>query len=73
MKGDKEHLPMSLRVKDAAEALLMCITDQVVSYSLSDLALRSFSFALGGKECHNESLSYFSYADMHYFALWQIT
>ena len=31
MKGDKEHLPMSLRVKDAAEALLMCITDQVVS------------------------------------------
>ena len=36
MKGDKEHLPMSLRVKDAAEALLVCITDQVVSiYSSS--------------------------------------
>lgn len=35
MKADKEHLPMSLRVKDAAEALLMCITDQVVSCSVS--------------------------------------
>ncbi|XP_067941630.1 ral GTPase-activating protein subunit beta-like [Watersipora subatra] len=32
MKGDKEHLPMSLRVKDAAEALLMCIIDHVDSF-----------------------------------------
>jgi len=34
MKGAKEHLPMSLKVKDAAEALLMCITDQVVRKNL---------------------------------------
>ncbi len=31
LKGDKELKPVSLRVKDAAEGLLSCIMDHVVS------------------------------------------
>lgn len=30
-KGDKDLMPASMRVKDAAEAVLTCIIDQVVS------------------------------------------
>ena len=29
-KGDKDSMPASMRVKDAAEAVLTCIIDQVV-------------------------------------------
>ena len=34
-KGNKELMPASMRVKDAAEALLTCIIDQVVSEFIS--------------------------------------
>ena len=30
-KGNKDLMPASMRVKDAAEAVLTCIIDQVVS------------------------------------------
>lgn len=33
-KGEKELTPASMRVKDAAEAVLTCIIDQVVSTSI---------------------------------------
>ena len=29
-KGDKDSMPASMRVKDAAESVLTCIIDQVV-------------------------------------------
>lgn len=35
-KGEKDLMPASMRVKDAAEAVLTCIIDQVVSiYNVS--------------------------------------
>ena len=34
-KGDKDSMPASMRVKDAAESVLTCIIDQVVSIEQS--------------------------------------